>query len=140
MQSYITIGRLPKKQAPIQASNIRTGDDANKVDEDYTEEIIEGNEYNVPESAQRSGQQGDYSRDSSYQFGLNGTCNKRPITLTPITYRTSRFAASASIRKFNIANYVTATYNETEGDYKDSKESDNNNATFGYSFDSNATL
>lgn len=41
MQNYIAIGLLPKKQAPILASNVRTGADAEDINEDITEDITE---------------------------------------------------------------------------------------------------
>lgn len=39
IQNYIAIGLLPKKQALVSLSDVRTGADAEEINEDITEEI-----------------------------------------------------------------------------------------------------
>lgn len=62
-QAYIAVGLPPKKQAPVQSSDVRTGTDADVLDkDDDTLEDLEGNrgEGNRERDSQRYDTQGGY--------------------------------------------------------------------------------
>lgn len=143
IQNYIAIGLLPKKQALVSLSDVRTGADVEEIDEDITEEINgEGSEDGESkQELQGIGSQYYRSRRNLYKdtlpnFGLDGAFDDREATLTPLiaySARSTRFAASVDLRKFNITYFVAPMQ------YKDNDKDKNAEYEEGLRFEDNDT-
>lgn len=155
IQNYIAIGLLPKKQALVSLSDVRTGADVEEIDEDITEEIDgEGGEGSESkQELQGTGSQHYRSRRNLYKdtppnFGLDGAFDDHEATPTPLvaySARSTRFAASADLRKFNITYFVAPMqYKDNDKDRNAEYEEglrfeDNDTTTVGNLFASSAT-
>lgn len=148
IQNYIAIGLLPKKQALVLLSDVRTGADVEEIDEDITEEINgEGGE--SKQELQGTGSQYYRSRRNLYKdtlpnFGLDGAFDDREATLTPLiaySARSTRFATSADLRKFNIIYFVAPIqYKDKDAEYEEGlRFEDNDTTTIGNLFASSVT-
>lgn len=150
MQNYIAMGPPPKKQAPVSSSDVRTGADAEEIDEDITEEI-DGEGGENEQEPQGVGSQHYRGRrtlheDTPPNFGLDGAFDDREATPTPLvahSARSTRFAAGADLRKFNITHFVAPMQYEDDDEDAEYEEGlgfeDNDTTTVGNSFASSAT-
>lgn len=158
IQNYIAIGLLPKKQALVSLSDVRTGADVEEIDEDIIEEIDgeggEGGEGGESkQELQGVGSQYYRSRRNLYKdtlpnFGLDGAFDDRKATLTPLvaySARSTRFTTSADLRKFNITYFVAPIqYKDNDKDKNAEYEEelrfeDNDTTTISNLFASSAT-
>lgn len=85
-------------------------------------------------------------KDTLPNFGLDGAFDDREATLTPLvaySARSTRFAASADLRKFNITYFVAPIQykdNDEDAEYEEGlRFEDNDTTTIGNSFASSAT-
>lgn len=85
-------------------------------------------------------------KDTPPNFGLDGAFDDREATLTPLvaySARSTRFATSADLRKFNITYFVAPMQykdNDEDAEYEEGlRFEDNDTTTVGNSFASSAT-
>lgn len=83
-------------------------------------------------------------KDTPPNFGLDGAFDDREATLTPLvaySARSTRFAASADLRKFNITYFVAPMqYKDKDAEYEEGlRFEDNDTTTIGNLFASSAT-